>query len=41
MSAFIGMMDDAADLVTLPAPEMKVSLGSLPDRPTIVVMPGI
>ena len=41
MSAFIGMMGDAADLVTLPAPEMKVSLGSLPDRPTIVVMPGI
>ena len=41
MSRFIGMLGDSVDVEMLDVPEMRVSLATLPERPTLVVMPGI
>ena len=41
MSRFIAMLGDAVDVETLDVPEITVTLRELPDRPTVMVMPGI
>ena len=41
MSRFIAMLGDAVEVETLDVPEMTVTLRDLPERPTLMVMPGI